>query len=171
MLFMSLVLIFTVAQETVTIKNKELTIPEDYDSLKSAYIDMATMYLEAEEDLDQCLKNNDYLIVKNKELNKLIDKAQENTEKAVENTELLISDNELLIDSVETLIEETRYWMNKKQYISLSPSVMYINNFIGTEPGVAFGVNTEILGAFTVGIHYMPITGYIVQLSYQVFSY
>lgn len=171
LLLITLVLSFTVAQETVVVKGQELKIPEDYEELKDSYIEMAELYLEAEEDLEKALENNDELITKNKELNKLVDKAQENTQKAVDNTETLIGNQEVLIQDVDTLIEETEYWMNKKEYITLSPSLLYVNNFFNTEPQIGLGVQTELLNSFTVSAYYVPVDSYAISLSYKIFSY
>lgn len=170
-ILMSLMLTFTVAQETVTVKGQELIIPESKEEMKQAYIEMAGLYLEAEDDLTKALENNDKLITKNKELNKLVDKAQENTQKAVDNTDTLLENQQVLIDDVNTLAEEAEYWMNQSvDPFNVTAFLLYQNDFVTySEHEIGVGIGLEIVEKYNIQLGYLPLTGFSFSIGYQIY--
>jgi flagellar hook-basal body complex protein FliE len=159
-----------VAQDTVTVQDKELKVPENYKELREAYIEMAELYLEAEEDLTEALNNNDRLIAENQKLHNLLDRAQDNTEKAVRNTEKLMEGQDVLIDDVETLIKETEYWMSQRKSFHLYTGVLYTNDTNEpTQSNIGVGVGAEIKEEYNIGVYWHPMTQFTITFQYQLF--
>jgi hypothetical protein len=76
-LFMGAILLSSVAAEEVVIDTPyedevTLTIPEDYETLREYYIELAELYQETKYDLDQEIDNVDALLVNQEELLALV---------------------------------------------------------------------------------------------------
>jgi len=160
---------FIFAQEVIIIQDDyELIIPSDYYDLKNAYIIMANLHLESEDNLTDSVQNFKDLKVEYDNIKTLLKESEDDNKDLTDLIDDELNPNaEKLEDKIDTLTKELEKWI-KPNLFQLYAGASFSNEII---PNIHVGpfINLVILEQFSIQVEYLLLDQYSVSIGYKLF--
>lgn len=154
------------AQEIIQIGDFDLTIPADYYELKNAYIIMANLYIESEDNLDTSLENFDNLKIEYDNVVVLYKESEEDVKDLSDLIDdVLIPNTKELEGEIDTLSKELEKWI-KPDLFQLYGGVSFSNEIV---PDVHVGafLNLNIYEQYSIRVDYLLLDQYSISIGYK----